>query len=299
MGVVASGRDAVGRAEGADSAAPSPRAPLRTDLLIYTALVLLVSTAWWISVQGWFTSWSRLGYWLGVAGGVSMLLLFTYPIRKRWRVTYGWGQARHWFLVHMVLGVLGPWLILLHSTFHIGSTNAAVALFSMIIVALSGVVGRFLYVRLHADLRGQKATLADFSQRLKAQHEAADLQLVAMPEVLEALHRFEDQMLGETVSFWRVLSLPFARRQLVRHGKAMVKRGLKQDMLLKRSTPAKAATAYANAARQIAAYAEAVQRAAQFRTFERLFSLWHVAHVPFVWVMVLCAIFHVVAVHAY
>ena len=36
-----------------------------------------------------------------------------------------------------------------------------------------------------------------------------------------------------------------------------------------------------------------------YQTFERLFSLWHVAHVPFVWIMVCCAIFHIVAVHAY
>lgn len=50
---------------------------------------------------------------------------------------------------------------------------------------------------------------------------------------------------------------------------------------------------------QVDDYAMAVQRAAQFQTFERLFSMWHVAHVPFVWIMVLCALFHVVAVHAY
>ena len=42
-----------------------------------------------------------------------------------------------------------------------------------------------------------------------------------------------------------------------------------------------------------------VQRIAQFSAMERLFSWWHVAHVPFVYLMVLCAVTHVVAVHAY
>ncbi len=43
----------------------------------------------------------------------------------------------------------------------------------------------------------------------------------------------------------------------------------------------------------------AVQRVAQFGVFERLFSCWHVLHVPLVYMMVLSAIAHVVAVHMY
>jgi hypothetical protein len=46
-------------------------------------------------------------------------------------------------------------------------------------------------------------------------------------------------------------------------------------------------------------YLDAVQRAAQLAAYERIFSLWHVLHVPLVWLLVLSAIAHVVAVHAY
>jgi hypothetical protein len=42
-----------------------------------------------------------------------------------------------------------------------------------------------------------------------------------------------------------------------------------------------------------------VRRAAQFATFEKLFSLWHVVHVPFLCMLVITAVIHVVAVHAY
>ena len=42
-----------------------------------------------------------------------------------------------------------------------------------------------------------------------------------------------------------------------------------------------------------------IQRIAQFSAWERLFSWWHVAHVPFVYLMLLSAVAHVVAVHAY
>ncbi len=280
------------------------RARLRTDLLIYIGVAALALSAWWVSRQGWFTPWSRTGYWLGVAGGVAMLLLFTYPLRKRWRVTYNWGASKYWFVAHMVLGIMGPWLILLHSTFHIGSTNAAVALFSMVIVALSGVVGRFLYVRLHADLRGEKATLAGLRGAMSNQHQAADTRLQSMPGVLEALNAFERDALDTGPAkgarhLWRLFVLPIQRQRVAQQCKAEVKQRIKQGASGQKWSKTQALSRYRACCAQVDDYAMAVQRAAQFQTFERLFSMWHVAHVPFVWIMVLCALFHVVAVHAY
>ncbi len=49
----------------------------------------------------------------------------------------------------------------------------------------------------------------------------------------------------------------------------------------------------------IARHLAAVQRVAQFGVFERLFSIWHVLHVPLVYMMVLSAVAHVIAVHMY
>ena len=46
-------------------------------------------------------------------------------------------------------------------------------------------------------------------------------------------------------------------------------------------------------------YLQSVVRVAQYTAYERLFSLWHVAHVPFVYLLIISAIVHVVAVHAY
>ncbi len=53
------------------------------------------------------------------------------------------------------------------------------------------------------------------------------------------------------------------------------------------------------AKQMVFAYIQGVQNVAQFNTFERLFSLWHVLHVPFVYMLVFSAIAHVVAVHMY
>jgi len=51
--------------------------------------------------------------------------------------------------------------------------------------------------------------------------------------------------------------------------------------------------------RTIDATLQAAQRAAQFTTYERLFSLWHVIHIPFMCMLVITAVVHVVAVHVY
>jgi hypothetical protein len=46
-------------------------------------------------------------------------------------------------------------------------------------------------------------------------------------------------------------------------------------------------------------YLRACQRVAQFSTYERVFSLWHVLHIPLIYILAACTIFHIVAVYMY
>jgi hypothetical protein len=46
-------------------------------------------------------------------------------------------------------------------------------------------------------------------------------------------------------------------------------------------------------------YLANVVRVAQFSAYERLFALWHVVHVPFIYMLVISSVVHVIAVHAY
>ena len=89
-----------------------------------------------------------------------MLLLFSYPLRKYVRFMHRLGKVKWWFLVHMVLGIGGPLLILVHSTFRIGSLNAGGgAVQHAASWSRSGVVGRFIYVRVHRGLYGEQTIL--------------------------------------------------------------------------------------------------------------------------------------------
>src|SRR5665647_2749342 len=104
------------------------------------------------------------GYYMGLVGGVMMLLMLLYPVRKHMALARNWGPVRYWFMVHMIFGIGGPALILFHSTFHVKSLNAGVALFSMLLVAASGIIGRFIYKRIHHGLYGRKSNLEELQQ---------------------------------------------------------------------------------------------------------------------------------------
>lgn len=277
--------------------------PLAGDTAVYLALVALTWGAWQVSRLGYWKAGDDAGYWLGVIGGFMMLLLFTYPLRKHFRFARNWGHVKGWFLLHMLMGVGGPLLILLHSTFRIGSLNAGIALTSMVVVALSGVVGRFLYARVHRGLRGEQVSLEELRTRAGLDQEEARSRLAFAPDIERLLKDFEQAELqaepGWPTWFRQVFALPLKQWLVYRH----CVRGL-HGPLCKLAAQAKWSDAdlvrRERHARKLARrYLVAVVRVAQYTAYERLFSLWHVAHIPFVYLLVISAVAHVIAVHAY
>jgi hypothetical protein len=203
----------------------------------------------------------------------------------------------------MLLGVGGPLLILLHSTFRIGSLNAGVALYSMLAVAVSGVIGRFIYARVNRGLRSEKAGLNELQASAGLQQLDARSRLSFAPRVEARLMAFEAAQLkakaGWLTYFRQVFWLPIHQWQ-VYSGCAAELHGVlntlaqrdnwSQQDLLKRKKYARAL---------VEQYLNAVTRVAQFTAYARLFSLWHVVHIPFVYLMLICGVVHVLAVHAY
>ena len=129
---------------------------------ISVALVLFV--AYRLRHLDLITAESGVGYWFGISGATLMALLLIYPLRKRVKALAIIGGVRFWFNTHMMFGILGPALIILHSNFHLGSTNSNVALVSMLIVAGSGLIGRFIYIRIHHGLSERKTTSPSYGR---------------------------------------------------------------------------------------------------------------------------------------
>jgi len=137
--------------------------------------VVVVGLITWGSrahLERYITAQRGIGYWLGITGGSMMLLLLLYSARKRLAWLRWMGGLPAWFDFHMVLGVVGPVLVLFHSNFSLGATNSNVALICMLLVAGSGVIGRYIYTRLHAHMDGHEVTLDQLKAvgtRLRAQ----------------------------------------------------------------------------------------------------------------------------------
>ncbi len=281
---------------------PTPRAR-RHDLWGTLSTGLLLGLIWWASREGWLDSRSDLGYWLGVAGGSMMVLLFAYPLRKRWALLARVGHAKQWFVVHMVLGILGPLAVLAHSAFRIGSMNAGVALFTMLVVAASGVVGRFIYLRIHRELGGERESLQSLQIKLGLTDSTMSGGLDFAPAAQQRLRDLERHA-GQPGDRWRE---HLARLSLLPLDLAWQRHAIRRDVaaqLLAWSQReqwdgARQRGRLRKALRLVDEHIDAVKRVAQFAAYTRIFSLWHVLHVPFVFMMVICAIAHVVAVHAY
>jgi hypothetical protein len=242
-------------------------------------------------------------YNLGLWGGILMLVLFLYPLRKHVRVFQKWGATKHWFLAHMIIGIGGPFLILVHSQFHIGSLNAGVALFCMCVVAGSGVVGRFLYVEIHHGLTGQKVNLRELQAQAGLNSNEVKSQLYFAPDVEKRLREFQAYALAASPNFlrgtWRFMTISLHRRGLAYQCNEELRRLLRQRARERNWDPQKYRRRVRSARRLVLNYLDSVQRVSQYAAFVRLFSLWHVLHVPLVYMLVLSAIAHVVAVHMY
>jgi len=130
-------------------------------------ILLLLAFGWYQRDDSYLEAESGLGYWLGIVGGSLMLLLLLYPLRKRLRSMDRFLSVKFWFRVHMLFGILGPVAIpvaiLYHSSFSLGSMNSSIALVCMLSVASSGLVGRYLYVKIHHGLYGAQTQLSELN----------------------------------------------------------------------------------------------------------------------------------------
>jgi hypothetical protein len=218
-----------------------------------------------------------------------MLLLLFYPLRKHSRFMRHFGPIKYWFKAHMLFGVLGPLCILFHSGFQLGSLNSNTALFCMLLVASSGLVGRYFYTRIHHGLYGRKATLEELQQHSALLKQSLTERLEETPALLDRVTAFEARVstrpssvlasfltllllgLRTWFTYLSIIIVPMtsrgpANRQLVRH---------------------------------IGAHLASIRKVAEFHFYERLFAIWHVLHFPLFLMLIVSGVIHVIAVHMY
>jgi hypothetical protein len=254
-------------------------------------LVALVSTRR-VGDEFWITPGEGVGYALGIAGLGAMVALLLYSVRKRWLRAHELGPLRSWFRVHMLLGVLGPVAILFHSNFRVGSRNGAVALVSMLLVAGSGFIGRYVYTRVHHGLFGHRQSLREVARDAESSRGALGATLAGCPPLAVLVRAHETRLLGPSrmplTGAGRVLLLRVRTHATARRARQLIAASARSG-----------AISLDEAERSVRVYLDAVRRVAEFAFFERVLSLWHAVHVPLCVLLFTAALAHVVAVHRY
>jgi hypothetical protein len=272
--------------------------PERARLLAPLGIATLVAVAlgWSTREEHYLVPYEGLGYALGIAGLAMMIALLLYSLRKRWSLLRRAGRVQRWFHVHMALGILGPAAILFHANFQLGSLNANVALACMLTVSLSGIVGRFIYTRVHFEYLGRVATLSELRGDARSEGRALVDVVRHAPEVGRVLGEFREACLvtrrtwvGRAGAF---LALGHRGRKTRRRAlRAWRAGGAPRDR-----GPGPSSREVRRAVRE---QIRAIRRVAEYAAYERAFALWHAFHLPFCVVLFIAAAVHVVAVHMY
>jgi hypothetical protein len=170
-----------------------------------------------------------------------------------------------WLDVHIFCGIVGPVLVTFHSSLKFNGL-ISVAYWSMVAVALSGFVGRYLYIRMPRSIRGVELGYEEIVARVEGLHAA--LADAGLPPSL--VSRLEEMPPGR---LRRGLLLRRLRRSLLHAG---VPSDLASDAL-----------------RAGAARATLLRRLNKLERTRRLFGMWHMFHQPLVYVMFIIALLHI------
>jgi hypothetical protein len=172
--------------------------------------------------------------------------------------------------------------VLFHSSFHVGGL-IAIAFWSMIVVALSGVFGRYVYVRIPRTMHGQFASLAGVQQERQALVDRLREDLG--PQMTQVERLLSSGVRPPTTGFLRAL-LAAARFDLVRR---VTRRRL--GVLLR--TLELPAAARGEVTRLLDQQLELEQSLSVMVPFQRLFRYWHLLHVPLAIVMFIVVGLHI------
>ena len=227
-----------------------------------------------------------VGHGLGIAGFLLMLMTETlYSLRKRSRVAR-WGRMSSWLRFHIFTGLVGPYMVLLHTAWRFQGLAGVVLLFTVAVVA-SGFIGRYIYTAVPRTADGAEVEAAVLEAKVAAvEEELAHWQAAAggpsrdpqWAERLDALDRLEADgvllVLGRVFVEWGYRLRWWRERRALRGLAREQARTL--DRLLRRRRALR---------RQVASLAMA----------RRTLSLWHSVHIPLGVALFTAAFVHIAA----
>jgi Fe-S-cluster-containing hydrogenase component 2 len=163
----------------------------------------------------------QLAILLGYIGTGLLLIATLYPFRKQVKLLQRLGSSAGWFDLHLLGGILGPAFITLHGVMKLDNW-VSIGFWSMIIVFVSGVIGRYLSAQIPEMLHGREldelGTERELAQ-LRGKHPDA----VAIADKQIEAHKARAARLADGASlvicfFWSLvadLRRPFTRMAMI------------------------------------------------------------------------------------
>ncbi len=240
-----------------------------------------------------------IGIKLGILGTVLFFGIYFYYFRKRWGWLRSIGVTKHWLDFHIVMGVTAPVIIACHAAFKFRGI-AGMAFWIMVAVAVSGLVGRYLYSQIPRRLNAAeiswqelKDEQEDLTKQLATQKIFVHRDLSSAFRPLPTAEQVRKQNIFASLVYMFSLDLsrPFRiaalrRRALRAGGIFMTVGGLfssgKDDI-----------ERVVQVARRQAAL---TKRMVFLSRSQEVFQFWHVVHRPFSYAFVVLAILHISAV---
>jgi len=239
--------------------------------------------------------WLRPSGYVGQTAGVLALLIFLflwlYPLRKKFRWLAFTGAISKWLDVHALAALGLPLLVAAHATWQFGGV-IGLGFWSMMVVWLSGIVGRYIYARIPRSQAGVELTIDEIgAQRQALLDEIASRSGLEVGEVeaLLAPDPAPTRGLGLWQTLRRMVADDFGRRRAA----AALRRRIKSRQPMKRRDDVAAVKEIVRIANREMAL---VQQSRMLDATQNILRFWHVAHRPLAVTALVAVIIHVAVV---
>ncbi len=224
------------------------------------------------------------GHGYGIVGSLLIIIgVFGYIARKKYRSLAHLGRLKHWLEFHIFLCTLGPMLVLFHTSFKFGGI-VSISFWSMVLVVLSGIIGRFIYIQIPRTIEGRELSLSEAKEMKKN-----------ISDILRNSYNVDEKTIGILSStsvsqevnqsgnrFTRWINKYFTDLKTIKE----TKRFLEKSKLSKTESKQ-----IINLIKEEISLNNKIDRLLVMQSW---FKHWHVIHLPFALIMLIIMVIHVV-----
>lgn len=224
-----------------------------------------------------------MGHGVGILGSLAIVIgISVYMMRKRLRSMVRMGRLKHWLEFHIFLCILGPVLILFHTSFKFGGL-VSISFWSMVAVFLSGFIGRFIYLQIPRSMEGRELSLNEIRGMKSDLRTVLETAYPLHQDIIETM--LESTRITETPSHFNSSTKYFRNYREYRLKVRRIRLTLKKNKLsrVQRSGIIKLVKNEISINRKLE----------RLQIMQNLFKYWHVVHMPFALIMLIIMVVHV------